>query len=530
MFSKSAWRFLPVIAVLSAFLIWLTAAAGIGATPDSANYLAAARAFAEHGELTILSGKPLVWWPPLYPMAWGAFLAIGFQPFTAALGLNLLSFTAFAWAWASIFENGLCPPRSSHRSRVWWWPWILMLACYGNLHLFAHSTSEPGFLALMAWAILALIRYEPRRKPSHLILAAVIAGAACLWRYPGVALVLAGSLFLFLRTHTWSQRFKTVAIWLTISLAPLTLWFFRNWLVAGTLTGTRNLPPYSGLTNLKASSFAVLRWLFNGPHLSRNVSLAIAGVLLLTLAAFLGTRRFSRTQGSQSRHTPPARKSSIPALVTNSGHRTSLFLICFVVIYATSSWFLASVSFTSYPNARLISPIMAPLMFLIAKGAIAMWGQPVKTTVLQRFLAWTTPIAALAYLAIGVVQINTERQHGWGIHTLAWQRSPLIQAVGKLPGDARIYTNFRTELYLHTARDRPGLPRALSELNRFREAKRPNGIYVAWSTLPKGQRKQYGIQTLIQTLQPDSMTTFEDGWLMYLAPHPKSREPGPNRP
>lgn len=473
------------------FLFWLTLPVGMGATPDSANYLAAARAFADRGELFILGGRPLVWWPPLFPVAWGSLQTLGMEAFSAALILNLTCLLAFAWAWFLICRSGL--------GGFWWPAWVFIVASYGNLHLFLHATSEPGFLALCAWAVWFLLRFESQGQIRQLIPAASLAGLACLWRYPGATLILAGAVFLWIRCADLPAKLKSLGIWLSLSTTPLAAWFLRNWLVAEALTGSRSLTPHSWWTNLKASTVAILRWLLNGPHLSRSTVgwIAISALALMAILIYRQRRKILARYGKSQ---------------NGDTHLLGLF----IASYGFSSWFLASISFTSFPNARLVSPIMAPLIFLIFKclGFFSFpqlknhgWGK-----------AWRVmaTVGYAIYVIFGAARLRDERSRGWGIQTKAWQDSPLIHAIDGLPTEAKIFTNFRAELYIHTNRDQPGLPAELHSLGRLRQTKASNGVYLAWSTIPKAKRKKYDLHSLLQNTHPNLVWSFEDGWLIYL--------------
>ncbi len=204
---------------------------GLGLNADSIQYADAAAHLArlDGATLTIPEGatRPLLVWPPLYPLAL-APLGWGFSGWPVLLHLLL-----FGLLPAGVFVA----LRRFDVARVAAVPAALIAAFGGNMTFqFGQLLSEALFLPLELglMLLLAAALRSPQRR--WLVGAGLCAAACTLTRYVGQGMILSGALLLLLgSTGSWRARLARAGIFFGCAQLPVLLWLGRNWLSAGTL-------------------------------------------------------------------------------------------------------------------------------------------------------------------------------------------------------------------------------------------------------------------------------------------------------
>jgi hypothetical protein len=228
-----------------------TAPFGPGLSPDSVQFLAAAKSLAAGLGWRRVEGGPLVEWAPLLP-AWLALgIKLGVAPLLWARATGALAAAGVSWA------LGAWTSRASGSWLAGYGAALVAAVSFPLWFVSAHLWSDAPFLFLALLGVLAL---DARRWRA----AAALAALACLMRYLGVTLVAAGVLWLA------SQRRWRRALWYAgLSLAPLALWLGRNALLTGTATGLREPPGYTAAANISAFVHSaidpLLPWSWPGP-------------------------------------------------------------------------------------------------------------------------------------------------------------------------------------------------------------------------------------------------------------------------
>ena len=123
------------------------------------------------------------------------------------------------------------------------------------------AMSEPVFAALMVLFGLCLPRFLRRPSLSSLLLVSVVAALACLQRYAGVSLVMAGAVLIAfcLPGTRFRQRLKRVALFGVIAVTPTALWCLRNRMSAGRTIGGHRLHDASFELLSAACALAAIR-------------------------------------------------------------------------------------------------------------------------------------------------------------------------------------------------------------------------------------------------------------------------------
>ncbi len=427
------WLTLLLAAAGVLVVLLATSRYGIGLTPDSVAYIAAARGLNAGRGLLAHDGAPLVKYGPLYP----AVLAVvgriaGADPLRVTPWVHALLFGLL------IFDAG----RLGRVCRPDWpaLPLFLSLATLVALPFFdiaVTAWSELLFLQLCLGAFLSACAYLKRPDWPALVLLTLCSAGACLTRYVGVTLVLMGTLAILLgRGGKPLARLGRAGGYVVLSLLPLGAWALRNHRLTGTFFGERAAAFQNPLSHLTALFKTVSAW-YGLPSATLVEQIASAGLLLLG-AACLAALVWRSMPALGQRHAA----LGLPGVF--AGLYTLALLISQMGIALTPI------------GHRYMSPVYLPL---------ALW-----TLVVMRWLyrrpsaGWPRRALRMALSVWGAVwlaanggllilNVMTCARDGAGYyHSVAWSENGAIQYLraGGL-GDRRlIYTNVPGGVYILT--------------------------------------------------------------------------------
>ena len=231
-------RFALLIVVLAglgtAHILVRTATYGPAVGHDSTLFLSTAINFLAGEGWQDFWGRPLVGWPPLFPLGLAAGGWVGIEPLATGRWIN-----ATAFGLTILVAGGWL--RSNLRAR-----W-LALAATGAIAVslplseFASTLlTEPLFVLFTLLTLIQLASFLQRGGRTPLWWAAVFTALAALTRWPGVVLIGAGVLLLLgRRTPPLAARLKDAVVFGAVSSLPLAVVLTRNWAISGTLTGKR---------------------------------------------------------------------------------------------------------------------------------------------------------------------------------------------------------------------------------------------------------------------------------------------------
>ena len=171
------------------------------------------------------TGEPMATWPPFIPLLLVAGGWVGIDPLEAGRWINAAAFGL------TILAAG-CWLRSNVRSQ-----WLVLAttatisASLPLSHWAAQFRTEPLFVLFALLALMQLASFLNQRTAwPPLLWAAVFTALAAITRYPGVALIGTGVLFL-----APLARLKHTLVFGTISSVPLLAVVARNWAATGNL-------------------------------------------------------------------------------------------------------------------------------------------------------------------------------------------------------------------------------------------------------------------------------------------------------
>jgi hypothetical protein len=345
-------RFLLIVLSLIAATIVLvsTRRYGAGLSPDSVNYVAAARSLAAGKGLVMYDGSPFAILAPFYPALLGSISRVtGLDPLFFAHIVNAVFFAAI------IFLSGLLLSEYlSFSPTLAFLGTIAVLVRQPLVQVSVMAWTEPLFILCTLIFLVSASLYVKSGSRASLVVMTLSAAAAPLVRYVGVVLIPVGVLMILFRSQTpLKTRILRLLSFLVISLAPWGAWVTRNYLLTGTLMGPRYSSTSSLLANLRLTVLSILSGFIGSRHgrlVPVRILSAVALVSTAIAAGFVLLRRW-RTADPRARAHAGLRLAD-PLLLF-----TALYMILIVVSSTTTAY--------DPIDNRLMSPVYVPIVVLL---------------------------------------------------------------------------------------------------------------------------------------------------------------------
>lgn len=217
---KTWWLLAVLIAACGGFSVWYASVWGIGVSPDSAEYLAAARRLHGIGDLLHLPTQ----WAPLYPVLLKVASFFGPDIFVTTRWLQSLLMAANLLAALWVLQT----VTASYR-----WQTLVcgvLLLCNFKLWQIAFfAWSEAPFVLCQLLSALCLLRFWQQGGLRWLLWCALFAALAQLFRYAGVAWIGTVCLLLLYRSRTeWRAGLRHGVLFGALALLPFILWLLIN--------------------------------------------------------------------------------------------------------------------------------------------------------------------------------------------------------------------------------------------------------------------------------------------------------------
>lgn len=425
-----------------ALLIRETTRFGSGLRDDSFVYLSSAEGIANFKGYARQTGegslRPTTGFPPGYSFSLAVFNWLGLDLHAGArllggLGLSTLVLLTGVGISTATGSPGLAVVAAAM---------VLVSPTLVEVHSWA--LSESVYLPLSLAGILLAFAFLTSASPTPLVLSALVVGMASLTRYVGVSLTLALGACLALGLGR-PRRWRAVAGFAGLSLAPLAAFLARNVMVSGGLANRpilswRPLEP----SVVDRASRILVSWLLPAPGINPSPGLSRAIACLLLAGLLIGTvwGILEPRSGWQRERTPPAVR-----LVTTLGVHSIVYLAVLFTSMAVADPRIQA-GFSAV-GERLLAPAHLDLMLIIPLGLHIGWKgakSPWRTLAVGVALLFT-----LAQVFGGVQKVRELRADGLGFNSFAWRSSPAISYLRELP-EIPIYTNEVGAIYLLTGR------------------------------------------------------------------------------
>lgn len=321
-------------------IISLISSYGVGLTPDSVAYISVARNILNGRGFIGFDGSHFLLQPPLYPILLVVIKKIFFvDPLISAGYLNAILLGIIVYYSGLIFNKNLKSFVLTIAGT------ISIMISFVFIQIFLIALSEPLFILLILLYLYYFDVYRVKGDITSLILFSTAVAFACLSRYIGVILIVAGSLSIFIwRTKPYKEMFRHLLVFWLITILPTGLWILRNYFQSDTLTGERAASSYTLPENSLFLFNRILKWF---------VPLQINGEQLFVLSLIISAGIFTGIIFiSKYKEKGLLLKKTGPVLLF-------IFFYVFAILISSST--------TAYDKIdnRILSPIFVPLILLM---------------------------------------------------------------------------------------------------------------------------------------------------------------------
>jgi hypothetical protein len=453
-------------------VLYATARWGIGLSPDSTTYIRVARSLFHKSGFRDMAGIA-DGFPPLFPMVLAAVAKLGTGVVSGARWLNAILFGA------DILLIGLVIRRHTDSLYAGLFGSLLALSAVGLLEIHFMAWSEPLFLFFVILELLLLAAFLDHPTESRLFYLSAAAGAlAFLDRYPGAALVIAGTMgILSFDDAPAGTRIRHALVFGLLGGLPTVTWLL--WTVRATGgVGGRHAFYFHSMPHaaLQSGLDTVRAWLDPGGLHQAIVRHPLA-VLALGIATIGGAGVYRRVR-------PPTIRYLRPHPQRKMLNRLPAVTIIFIVTYAAFLMFAFSFIQLAELNARFLSPIYVSGLILTVGAVSTVVRLTRAAPFLRGAIIGMCVVLAISYALAAANWVAYVRNEGLGYAAKTWQQSPIIERVKALPRAIAIYTNGPDAIYIFTGRVVKPLPAKVSDSTGL-----TNNNYVSEMTI-MGQRVQ----------------------------------------
>ena len=446
----STWFFLSLCAFGGLTLGALTHPWGIGLTPDSASYVAAATSF--------MMGKGLLDIPgwtgeAQYYTSFGPFYPIVLAALAKIFRADILQTARFLHIVLFCGNIGLM----AYMLRRWTGSLgaamagaLMIMLSVVMLEIHAVVMTEPLyiFMTFLGFFLLSDSFKEGAYRPSWWGSCGLIS-MACFTRYGGAAALAAAAaaIVLYRPKNFWNRLIECI-LFMGVAALPMTLWVFRNKLSTGSPAGFPAIYEAYWLVSLREMLGHMSGWLLpiEAPLIYRLAGVFfIVGYIVWMLTGF-----FPLNKEKRKVFTPISADSKERHLEGIIG----LFVILHLAQHFVSSTFVNRIVF----DDRHLSPAYYGGVFLIGAASrqlvVSLSGRKWPSRLMKTVL-----IAMLFLLSFRGISYGIQvTRSGIGYASPQWRDSKTLQAVLKLPQGVPIYTNGVDALYLLTRKGCSPLP------------------------------------------------------------------------
>ncbi|HVN53543.1 MAG TPA: glycosyltransferase family 39 protein [Anaerolineaceae bacterium] len=392
--------------------------------------------------------KPLVHYPPLYPLLLSVF---GFFRIDLLSGARWLDILLFIGLILSLFISVLSLTRSVIPALS-----IAGLAAVSPvmLELYTGAMSDPLALTLGTGSLLSVLLYIERQRKHWLWLGAALSGMGLLTRYIGVAYVLTGILaLLVLDAVPWKNRIKNCLIYAGVSACIMGIWLAWTYFQTNTL-GNRSFSVVADLQKAERSLVGTYgeifwSWLPFIPDRIEAIKLTKVITSVALLAMILSMQLIGLFLYRRSHKQP----GSLPA-----GLRMAFLSDLFLLVYLTV--LTGSVLFTlpgPDVNNRMLAPVLLSLFIAVIGSLFAILELQISGSqgvglITKALFVIAAGMVVLDYLPKTLNLAETWHQDPVGYNHSTWRNSATIATVKRLPKNIPLISNNSAVLLFQTGR------------------------------------------------------------------------------
>lgn len=426
-----------------ALFIWGTSTHGIGIRTDSVTYLWSAKNLGSGIGLGTLDAfgkfKPLIHFPPLYPIVLAPFAALKIDPMTGARWLGALFIGSL------VVLSIVIVHRLTERS--FWLPvlgicvLIFMVSFWDTM---MYAMTEPLYLAFSLAGMICIDNYIITNRRWWLLLAAILFSLSFLTRYIGFSVIATGLLMLLIqKVKSLRRKAEDLILLGAIGILPMAAWLIRNELLANSATN-RTLQ----FVQISAQEWrSTLVYLFTWIEPIRAV-IKINLLYLVILVIALGSAYLIYARKSENN---PKNETYLPR-----------FLALYAGIYlilTIGSRLLVDPNIPLYED-RILLPCLTAVFFLVLRGLHFLLEYLRKrSSLLAVFTAGFLVMAGWGYIRSNssatfpyVRPVLQSHEDGLGLQFRPYLVDSFQLAISQLPADTVFFTDNVEKLYFYTTK------------------------------------------------------------------------------
>ncbi len=501
------WPFVLGSSAVAVALVVVSTRHGPGLSVDSTVYLSTARNVADGRGLVAFNDELLTIFPPGLPLGLAMLMKVGTGTTDAARYVNAVALGAIVVLSYLLLRRHVRSPAIVAMATA------LIALSPALFDVSSMAWSEPLFVVVTIAFLLGLeTLHESHAHRLPLFLGSVsLVWLGFMVRYAGIALAVVGVVVLLaVPAPSALRRVGRAAAFGALSLAVPAVWMIRYVVVGtgpvGRLSSTRGVAT-NARDGIEAASTLLLP--------ERAPSPLRVLVLVVSVAVAVGGARLVVHRGEEGRR-------SARALVP---------VVTLAIVYPVVVIVSASVTSVDRLGARLLSPVVVPVVVLVA------WiGDQLRdlVRVKRRRMAQIAITGVLGVWLVGslarTVDIAAVRaRDGAGYASSQWRRSQLMAAVARAPDRALVYSNDPFAVFAVTGRQpvytspRRVAGRPIERTNAVVElVRRACGrqVFLAWAT--GGENPLTSLLTpseLRRVVVLERVATTKDGVLFRVTPN-----------
>jgi hypothetical protein len=507
------WAILVALALFAGYIVYnATAVYGAGLSQDSVVYMAAAENLAAGRGLLSMDGTPITLWPPLYPATLALLLRLfNGDVLVSARVINIVLavlVVLLTGVYARQLRIGPVFGLGAAAMTAWAYPIVATRIM---------AWTEPPFVFFVLLSLMALTHYITHRQRGALLLFAIATALAAITRYVGVVLIPIGILvYLAYSQGRWATRLATALALTAIAATPLALVLARNWLVSGTLMGSRHPPSLTLLQNVTATARVATGW-FLPASLADDGFVVLIGVLLAQLIGAAVILAYPRIRDTRE-----------------SVLHLNLPIVLFIIGYV--AFLLISTLSTNLNliDDRYLIPIFAPLM-LVVFGSASVIVQALEPKLNRTTLSLVTALGIVLLLIwplrVTVLSMRHWHDNGEGFISALWDTNETLRYLKDNPAavaDQLIYSNYPHVIFAHLRQETHFVPyhyyvgstRPMRELPQLQSVWPAGEAVLVWFNWGDWQTYLFRPEELATITQMSEIAVTADGAIWQVLPLP----------
>jgi len=443
---RLVWSLLAVTSLLGVGIILVSTGRGPGVGGDATVYLSTAQNLLKGTGLGMTEADGafhfLSYYPPLFPISLTALGLVGMNLVTAARWLNALLYGLL------VGLSGIVLGRASRSALTGLLAALALAVSPIAIPPFSWAMSEPlaNFLGFLGLACL-LWSLERKNGWGFLFVSSVLCGLSIITRYASLPFLAGGALgLLALSGASGKRRVLQAGAYLVVGLVPVGIWEIWDYLHSNSLASRSTAGGALNLVSKLGAFWADLRqaligWLTpaswldsilkNGLLQSLLALVLLGGVIIWTVWAL-------RKQAGQN--TTGLRRVLVLAGLF-FGAYLAFILLTYLFVFPTID-----------VNQRILLPLHIALIWIVA----ALAGLTIQNPGFSRRAGVGIGLAAVLLCGwFGVrsaLVVQQNYRDGLGYNSVAWQTSPTIAQIDKLPPGTALISNEPTAIIYLTGK------------------------------------------------------------------------------